>query len=168
MDKSSFIVLECRNTGGESVRNYYICKYYFNASHSFQNNRESAHSHTFTIVLYVGRRNLQDETDVKIVDQEVKKYLERYEGSYLNDLDEFTGTDASIETIGDTFYEALKILLRETAFSLYQLDVSDNPLSVYQVADRILLPIQNMENSKENYEAILEQKKRLNELQKRG
>lgn len=150
------------------MRTYYICKYYFNASHSFQNNKELAHSHTFTIVLYVGRRNLRDETDVKIVDQQVRQYLERYEGSYLNELDEFIGTDASIETIGDIFYEALKVLLRGTAFSLYQLDISDNPLSVYQVADRILLPIQNMDNSKENYEAILEQRKRLSELQKRG
>ena len=118
--------------------------------------------------MYVGRRNIQDETDVKIVDQQVRQYLERYEGSYLNELDEFIGTDASIETIGDIFYEALKVLLRGTVFSLYQLDISDNPLSVYQVADRILLPIQNMDNSKENYEAILEQRKRLNELQKRG
>lgn len=150
------------------MRTYYICKYYFNASHSFQNNKELAHLHTFTIVLYVGRRNLQDETDVKIVDQQVRQYLAQYEGSYLNDLDEFIDTNASIEAIGDIFYEALKGLLRGTAFSLYQLDISDNPLSVYQVADRILLPIQNMDNSKENYKAILKQRKRLSELQKRG
>jgi 6-pyruvoyltetrahydropterin/6-carboxytetrahydropterin synthase len=134
--------------GGEDVRNYYMCKYYFNASHSFQGDRDMAHFHTFTLVLYVGKRNLEDDTDVKVVDQLVHRFLTDYEGRYLNDLEEFAGTDASIEVIGNHFYQVLKVKLGETAFSLYQLDVSDNPLSVYQVADRILLPTLNMSNSR--------------------
>jgi 6-pyruvoyltetrahydropterin/6-carboxytetrahydropterin synthase len=134
--------------GGENVRNYYMCKYYFNASHSFRGNRERAHFHTFTLVLYVGKRNLEDDTDVKVVDQLVHRFLTDYEGKYLNDMKEFAGTDASIEVIGDRFYQALNMKLVETAFSLYQLDISDNPLSVYQVANRILLPTLNVGNSR--------------------
>jgi 6-pyruvoyltetrahydropterin/6-carboxytetrahydropterin synthase len=134
--------------GGEDVRNCYMCKYYFNASHSFQGDRDMAHFHTFTLVLYVGKRNQEDDTDVKVVDQLVHRFLTDYEGRYLNDLEEFADTDASIEVIGNHFYQVLKIKLGETAFSLYQLDVSDNPLSVYQVADRILLPTLNMSNSR--------------------
>lgn len=146
------------------MRSYYMCKYYFNASHSFRGDKESAHFHTFTVVLYVGKRNPEDETDVKVVDQRVKRFLERYEGSYLNELEEFAGTNASVEVMGEYFYETLKIQFRESAFSLYQLDIADNPLSVYQVTDRILLPILNMENSKENYAAILEQRRQLSKI----
>lgn len=146
------------------MRSYYMCKYYFNASHSFQGDKESAHFHTFTIVLYVGKKNPEDETDVKVVDQRVKRFLEHYEGRYLNDLKEFAGTNASIEEIGDLFFETLKLQLKGTSFSLYQLDIADNPLSVYQVTDRILLPILNMENSKENYAAVLEQRKQLSKI----
>lgn len=145
-----------------------MCKYYLNASHSFQGNKETAHSHTFTIVLYVGIRNTEKDADVEVVDQHMRRFLKRYEGNYLNELPEFSGKEASLEDMGNLFYEAVKIQLRGTDFSLYQLDISDNPLSVYQVADRILIPTLNMGNSKNNYDVILEQKRQRSRLQKRG
>ena len=150
------------------MRSYYMCKYYFNASHGFGEDRGAAHSHTFTLVLYIGKRDRTDKADIKIVDEQMKRFLDRYEGSYLNELPEFEGENASIERMSDTFYEALKIQFRGTAFSLYQLDLSENPLSVYQVADRILLPTLNMENSKSNYDMVLKQKKQLEQIYKRG
>ncbi len=150
------------------MRTYYVCKYYFNASHSFNGNQASAHSHTFTMALYIGRRDMKDETDMELVDRQVTQFLARYEERYLNDLPEFEGRDASIESIGDVFYEKLNTQFNKTSFLLYQLDISENPLSVYQVADQILLPTLNMENSKSNYDAILKQKKQLEQLYKRG
>lgn len=157
-----------KDMDGENVRNYYICKYHFNASHSFGETRESVHSHTFTVILYVGKRRGKEEADINEVDVLVERFLNRYTGSYLNDFPEFGGEDVSIERIGTMFYEELKVAFRRTTFSLYQLDVSENPLSVYQVGDRILLPILNMENSKSNYDAILKQKKQMEPLHKRG
>ena len=71
----------------------------------------------------------------------------------------FQNTNASIEDIGNYLYETLKVRFRTTNYSLYQLDIADNPLSVYRVADRILLPTLNMDNSKDNYDAIMEQKR---------
>lgn len=146
------------------MRNYYMCKYYFNASHSFNNNKATAHNHTFTLMLYVGIRVKDEGVNADDIDKQVIRFLARYEDRYLNELPEFEGKDGSLESIGNTFYEALKIQFRGTPFSLYQLDIADNPLSVYQVADRILLPTLNMENSKENYSAILKQRKQLEEI----
>lgn len=130
-----------------------------NASHSFHGNRETAHSHTFTVVLYIGKRKEQKESDIEVVDCYAEELLSQLEGRYLNELPMFQNTDTSIEDIGNYLYETLKVRFRETNYSLYQLDIADNPLSVYRVADRILLPTLNMDNSKDNYDAIMEQKR---------
>lgn len=141
------------------MRCYYVSRYYMNASHSFHGSRETAHSHTFTIVLYIGKRKETEESSIEIVDHCAEELLSQLEGRYLNELSMFEGTDTSIEDIGNYLYETLKVRFRKTNFSLYQLDIADNPLSVYRVADRILLPTLNMDNSKDNYDAIMEQKR---------
>ncbi len=141
------------------MRCYYVSRYYMNASHSFHGNRETAHSHTFTVVLYIGKRKEQKESDIEVVDCYAEELLSQLEGKYLNELPMFQNTDTSIEDIGNYLYETLKVRFRETNYSLYQLDIADNPLSVYRVADRILLPTLNMDNSKDNYDAIMEQKR---------
>ncbi len=141
------------------MRCYYVSRYYMNASHSFYGNRETAHSHTFTVVLYIGKRKEQKESELEIVDCYAEELLSRLEGRYLNELPMFQNTNASIEDIGNYLYETLKVRFRTTNYSLYQLDIADNPLSVYRVADRILLPTLNMDNSKDNYDAIMEQKR---------
>ncbi len=144
------------------MRCYYVSRYYLNASHSFHGTRGTAHSHTFTVVLYIGKRKEKVESPMEIVECFTEQLLQTLEGRYLNDLPIFCENDASIEDIGDYLYETWKVRFRETNFSLYQLDISDNPLSVYRVADRILLPTLNMENSKDNYDAIIEQKRTIN------
>ncbi len=141
------------------MRCYYVSRYYLNASHSFHGSRETAHSHTFTIVLYVGKRKEETESPMEIVDQYAEEMIKELEGQYLNELPAFCNTEAGIEDIGNYLYETLKVKYRSTNFSLYQLDIADNPLSIYRVADRILLPTLNMENSKDNYDVIIEQKR---------
>lgn len=90
----------------------------------------------------------------------IEIFLGRYEGMYLNELPCFAG-NASIEAIGDYFYEQLKIKLSELNAELMQLDIGDTPLGVYQVCDRILLPTVNEKRSRENLEAILFYKKQM-------
>ena len=64
---------------------YYKCQYHFNASHSFDGNKEQAHSHTFTMILYI--RNLSGrDMDFKRLDRMIEIFLGRYEGMYLNEL----------------------------------------------------------------------------------
>ena len=151
------------------MRCYYRCQYYFNARHSFDGKKEKAHAHTFTILLYLGFRNKEEQSaNMSVADTIVTDFLKNYENRYLNELDGFQNTKATLEDIGNLFYEKLKELFRKTKLSLYQLDIAENPLSVYQVADRILLPTLNMDNSKNNYDAILHQKEQLREQHGKG
>ena len=139
---------------------YYKCQYHFNASHSFDGNKEQAHSHTFTMILYIRNHSGRD-MDFKRLDRMIEIFLGRYEGMYLNELPCFAG-NASIEAIGDYFYEQLSALTAE----LMQLDIGDTPLGVYQVCDRILLPTVNERRSRENLEAILFYKKQMPDQKK--
>lgn len=143
---------------------YYKCQYHFNASHSFDGNKEQAHSHTFTMILYICNHSGRD-MDFKRLDRMIEIFLGRYEGMYLNELPCFAG-NASIEVIGDYFYEQLKIKLSELNAELMQLDIGDTPLGVYQVCDRILLPTVNEKRSRENLEAILFYKKQMPDQKK--
>lgn len=52
----------------------------------------------------------------------IEIFLGRYEGLYLNELSCFA-VNASIEAIGDYFYEQLKIKLSELNAELMQLDI---------------------------------------------
>ena len=143
---------------------YYKCQYHFNASHSFDGNKEQAHSHTFTMILYIRNHSGRD-MDFKRLDRMIEIFLGRYEGMYLNELPCFAG-NASIEAIGDYFYEQLKIKFSELNAELMQLDIGDTPLGVYQVCDRILLPTVNEKRSRENLEAILFYKKQMPDQKK--
>jgi hypothetical protein len=69
-----------------------------------------------------------------------------------------------LEDIGDCFFEILSKKFEDNPFEIYEFSISDNPLSGYRVSDRILLPIMNMDNSTENYNSIIEQKKSINSL----
>lgn len=140
---------------------YYRYKYYFNAGHSFQNDREKAHTHTFTVELYIG--GIEEGRDIPFfeIDAIAKAYFTNFKGVYLNDMPEFAGKEPNVENMGDIFYEALHERLKEAGLSLYQLDISENPLCVYQVSDRILLPAFSMNESGKNFEQILERKKQL-------
>jgi len=146
---------------------YYIYKYYFNAEHSFRNQRENAHSHTFTAVLYIGGTKEKEDIPFFEMDAVVKSYFANFRGQYLNVMPEFAGKEPNIENMGDVFYEALRERLLETGLTLYQLDISENPLCVYQVSDRILLPTMSMKESGKAFENILERKRRIMELKSR-
>ena len=122
------------------MKDYYICRYNMNATHSFSG-RESAQGHTFHISVYVERKSCEDlendTTDMKIgsIDRLVESFLHQYEGRYLNDMEPFSENGASVEDIGDFFYDQLAGLIDKTEFKLNRLDIAENPLFVYEVGD---------------------------------
>lgn len=146
---------------------YYVYKYYFNAKHSFEYNEEKAHSHTFQVVLHIGVTDPEQQYLFRDMDNNVRKYLNRYEGRYLNGMKEFEGKGTSIEDIGEVFYTDLYDWMKERGFRLYQLEISENPLCVYMISDRIMLHSRSDRESRQSVEHILKQKKRLFGMMKR-
>ncbi len=120
------------------MQKYYKYQYRFNASHSMDSNPEHAHMHTFTVGLYIGR---EQEWIFNDIDSVVRDYLEPYEQAYLNDLPEFRGRVPNLENLGDVLFEGLERKLAEQGATVYQLDIGDNPLSVYQISTRLHLPM---------------------------
>lgn len=140
---------------------YYIYKYYFNAGHSFDNDREKAHFHTFQLVLYIAMKDKASQYLFNEMDQSVREYLDRYEGCYLNDMAEFRDRGTSIEDIGEVFYDDLLRYMKKRGYRLYQLEISENPLCVYIVSNRIMLHTRSDRESRQSIENILERKKKL-------
>lgn len=129
---------------------YHVYKYNFNAKHSIQNEMEKMHFHTFTVVLHLGSKNELKEASYREIDLIAKEFFSGFEGQYLNNCMEFMELESNLENMGEVFYEKLKAQYEERGYYLYQLDISENPLCVFQISDRILLPIQSMKDSKQN------------------
>lgn len=158
---------------------YYKHKYYFNAEHSPEaaGHSEAAHtpgeagrsdaadgarhSHTFQIVLYAGASDVGGQHLFGDMDQNVREYLSQYEGRYLNEMAQFRGGGTNIEDIGEVFYEDLKRQMKDRGFRLYQLEISENPLCVYIVSNKIMLHTRSDRESRQGIENILAQKKKL-------
>ncbi len=149
------------------MRQYYVYKYYFNAGHSFGDDVEKMHDHTFQLVLHIGAGDAESRHLFHHIDEEVQSYLSQYEGKYLNELSAFAGRGTSIEDIGEIFYDDLLFLLGKAGFQLYQLEVSENPLCVYIVSNQIMLHTRSDEESRQGIENILNRKKKLLSMLKR-
>lgn len=122
------------------MQKYYKYQYRFNASHSFDNRQESAHMHSFTVTIYVSKYRQSEQIMFFDIDHVVNDYLKQFEQCYLNDVPAFTDIIPNIENMGDLFFEELKECLLQIGVGLYQLDIFENPLSIYQVSSRIHLP----------------------------
>lgn len=143
------------------MREYYIYKYYFNAGHSTDGDRKKEHYHTFQLVLYVGIHDVDKQYLFHDMDRSVREYLKRYEGKYLNDMDKFRNLGTSIEEIGEVFYDDILNWMKEKGFRLYQLEISENPLCVYMISNRIMLHTRSEKESRQGIEDILNRKKKL-------
>ncbi len=142
---------------------YYIHKYFFNASHGNSPDIEKAHHHTFQVVLYISNNKGKMEL-FNDMDKDVRDYLKRFEGAFLNNMPEFKGGSCTLEDMGEVFYAKLLRRLEKRGFRLYQLEISDNPLCVYIVSNRIMLSTRSDKESMESIENILNRKKRLLEM----
>ena len=127
----------------------YCFRYFIPITHSADNVSEHKHSHTLEITTYICLLSgfIQDDIPGGVQNgakkrslekfSEIEKYasafLKRYEGKYLNAMEEFNG-DASIEHVGDVVYQVMsEYLLKEQLF-LERLEIGENPLRVYVVS----------------------------------
>ncbi|HHT88513.1 MAG TPA: hypothetical protein GX002_05850 [Clostridiales bacterium] len=111
--------------------------YYLNSRHSIDNSIENAHSHTFSVGLYIEDKNNEKFLNIKKVNKVVSKYLNQFRGVLLNHKPAFQDRIPTIEHIGDLFYEELRLILMEHNYNLIQLDICENPLQIYSVSDRL-------------------------------
>lgn len=113
--------------------------YYCNARHSIDVSMENIHSHTFTIGLYIEDRIKDRLLDINKVNRTVNNYLDQYREILLNRKPAFQYTVPTIEHIGDFFYDELRVILSELSCNLIQFDISENPLKIYSVSERLFL-----------------------------
>lgn len=96
--------------------------------------------HSFTVTIYVSRHRQSEQIMFFDIDRVVNDYLKQFEQCYLNDMPVFSDRIPNIENMGDLFFEELKECLFNIGVGLYQLDIFENPLSIYQVSSRIHIP----------------------------
>jgi len=116
----------------------YKLKYRLNARHSFNGVKEKIHPHTFEISLYIEQIQVKTLVAYATIDKIVELFLLEYQNQYLNDVSTFIKIEPIIENIGNIFYEALKVILREEQFNLLQLEISETPLRIYLISDRLM------------------------------
>lgn len=139
---------------------YYKYKYYLNALHSFDDQKEHAHVHTFSFVLYIEAVEENKFVSFSEVDKLMQEFFHEYTGVYLNEHPSFLGKNPTIENIGDVFFEILQEQLSIRSFHLIQLEITENPVRVYTVSDRILFGTEYGADGKKRWEDILEKKQR--------
>lgn len=114
-------------------------KYYLNAQHCLDYQKERAHAHTFTFTLFFGALSIDGFYKFEVVEDIMKQYFNQFKGKYMNEIPPFDQKSPSIEYIGEVFYEKLKILFLENNFNLIQLEISETPVRVYSISDRLFL-----------------------------
>lgn len=115
-------------------------KYRLNAKHSLSIDAKSIHPHTFEISLLIEQLQQKKESNLySSIDRIVEKFLLHYQNQYLNDIPPFNQLEPSIENMGNRFYEELKVILNNEQLNLIQLEISETPLRVYLVSDRLMV-----------------------------
>lgn len=108
------------------MSNIYKYRFRFNAKHNTSFEVENIHVHTFEVVCYVK----QEELNYNLVENQIKKYLKKFQGSYLNEkMDEIP----IIENIAMKFYKDINLLAKE--FHLFRLELSDKPIQTYIISE---------------------------------
>jgi 6-pyruvoyl tetrahydropterin synthase-like protein len=123
---------------GEDLFEGYKFKYRLNAKHSFNGIVENIHPHTFEISLYIEQIQAKTIVAFSTIDKIVEQFLLDYQNQFLNELSPFNQLEPTIENMGDVFYEELKVILHKNQFNLLQLEISETPLRIYLVSDRLM------------------------------
>ncbi len=117
----------------------YKMKYRLNAKHSLSSDAKNIHPHTFEISLFIEQFQLEREVALNSsIDIIVDNFFCNYQNQYLNDISPFNELEPSIENMGNIFYEELKAILNNERLNLIQLEISETPLRVYLVSDRLM------------------------------
>ncbi|MDY2789688.1 MAG: 6-carboxytetrahydropterin synthase [Lachnospiraceae bacterium] len=136
---------------------YYKLKYYMNASHSFLDQPEKRHAHTFAITLFIEVLE-EDFVAFYAIEKRLDQYFAHFSGQYLNDLEEFSDLDPTVENIGDYFYEELRQRLFKHKLHLMQLSISETPVRKYSISDKLLLSSAGDDDIDHRWEALMKEK----------
>lgn len=114
----------------------YKLKFEFNAAHSnVENDAEHVHFHTFTVVLYLN--DLNDRMDYFYeIEKNINAWLAPFQDCNLYETELFSGISTTLESIGDTFYDAWHEKLLAMEFELVRLDIFENPIRMYSVSKK--------------------------------
>ncbi|SHO50243.1 6-pyruvoyl-tetrahydropterin synthase-related protein [Anaerocolumna xylanovorans] len=108
----------------------YKLKFDLYASHkSISDPAMPEHFHNFTITLYI--KSYGNELILfEKIEENISEWLEQYQNKSLHVM--------FIEAAGDALYLALKEKIEGTGFELIRLDISESPVHVYSVSEKIL------------------------------
>lgn len=123
--------------------------------HSTDNIQKNAHQHTFAFALSIEANQKDDFVPFYEIDYAIRGYLSQYKGEYLNSLPHFRNIYPSIEWMGEVIFDHLALILREHGWNCLQLEISENPLKVYIVSDRILSPSIYYEDDQKGLDQLL-------------
>lgn len=143
-----------------TVLKYYKFKYYLNASHSFHNDRENAHAHTFAITLFI---EIMEKGFISFyeVDKKLEQYFAAYNGQYLNETAAFSDIEPTCENMGDFFYEDIRERLMKYRMHLRQLEIAETPVRKYCISDKLLMSSTGTSDIDDRWKNIMEAKKEL-------
>lgn len=111
----------------------YRYTYKLNASHSTSSS--AAHSHTFFVTMYIKSSESDKQVELyRDLEAEINSYFNRYSGFLLNAVAPFDKLNPTIENMAETFFAELGGLISEMGFSLFKLEVSENPQCTYSVS----------------------------------
>lgn len=109
----------------------YRFKFYVNARHSvnFSGIQSEIHPHTWEIVMYI---DVNSDAFINFTDIEKTaiEYLNKYEGCYLNDLEDFKTVEPTMENIAVKIFEDLNDNIN-SQINISKLEVSENPTRTY-------------------------------------
>lgn len=120
-----------------SFRGYKLKAKLYAAHSNIEGAATNIHFHTFTLVLYLKDKN-EDTYFFYRTEKEINEWLAPYQDKVLAETELFRGKSTTLESIGDTFYEAWKEKTRKLQLDLIRLDIYENPVRTYSVSDRLL------------------------------
>lgn len=116
----------------------YKLKYRLNSKHSLTSVEKNIHPHTFEISIYIEQIQTKELVAFSTIDTIIEHFLLSYQKQYLNSIPPFDRLEPTIENMGNVFYEELKVILCKEQFNLLQLEISENPLRLYLISDRLM------------------------------
>jgi 6-pyruvoyltetrahydropterin/6-carboxytetrahydropterin synthase len=123
--------------------------------HSTDNIQKNAHQHTFTFALSIEANQKDGLTPFFEIDHTIRSYLSQYKGEYLNSMPQFRGIYPTIEWIGEVIFEHLYLISKERGWNFLQLEISENPLEIYIISDRILSASKYYDDNQKGLDNIL-------------
>ena len=116
----------------------YRFKFYLNARHAVNINDTNLniHPHTWEIVLTI-KKSEEGYIHFAKIEDEIKQYLEKYEGQLLNEIAPFDTVIPLMENIGETFNHQIVKKLSNFGWDLSSLEISENPTRTFVLTNNI-------------------------------